>query len=136
MTISSLRGVTMEINDYTLPLYANMFRAELPVPTMAVIDGLIRYVEHRLQPGDFLYAVLTNDLYEAVGRADFRNALGLSWLVGLIYNCVPSGLWGSKEKVDAHLSGRESDPVLFKMDWGECWTPLKEHYEQKEDLVI
>lgn len=32
--------------------------------------SLARYAEHRIDPGGFLSAVLANDLYTALGRAD------------------------------------------------------------------
>ena len=35
-----------------------------------MIGGLERWIDHHIEPGDFLCAVLENDLKEACGRAD------------------------------------------------------------------
>ena len=36
-------------------------------------ESLIRYIEHRVQPGGFLIAVIKGDLFTAVGCADEQN---------------------------------------------------------------
>jgi hypothetical protein len=57
--------------------------------------AIIRYYEHGLPPGDFLTAVIENDLAEAVGRADEENVRLLKEYVMWFYNWAPSGSWGS-----------------------------------------
>ena len=42
----------------------------IPEHTKGALD---RYVDHGLEPGGFLTAVLTNDLFGAVARADSEN---------------------------------------------------------------
>lgn len=37
-------------------------------------ESLRLYIEHRIQPGGFLTSVLSNDLFDAVARADYENA--------------------------------------------------------------
>lgn len=56
-------------------------------------EGLIRcaYYGRRLA-GDFLKAVFNNDLQEAFGRADHRNAKALHNIVKWVYNVAPQGL--------------------------------------------
>ena len=71
--------------------------------------ALKRYVEDRIPTGGFLYAVLTNDLVGATGRADSENAKKLNGIVGFVYNEIPSGAWGSKEKVEKWLDRKEKD---------------------------
>ena len=69
--------------------------------------ALVRYVAHRIPPGHFLTALLSNDLLETINRADDLNvALIKPWLM-VLYNCeeIPSVCWGSKERVDDWLSG-------------------------------
>ena len=51
--------------------------------------------------GDFLRAVLSNDLMGAVGRADEYNRLTLWVIVSYVYNVLPSICHGSPEKVAA-----------------------------------
>ena len=64
-----------------------------------VIQSLERYVEHRIAPGGFLLAVLSNNLREACGRADSENRYALFDIVGYIYNELPATCWGSPERV-------------------------------------
>ena len=58
--------------------------------------------------GHFLTAVLSNNLIDAVGQADEMNLRALPAIVAYIYNEIPSGCWGSPEKVkewrDSHAS--------------------------------
>lgn len=65
------------------------------------MDALDRYVHQGIPTGGFLYAVLTNDLFEAMGRADQNNRAVLFEICQYIYNLVPSGAWGTPEKVKA-----------------------------------
>ena len=65
--------------------------------------GICRYVEYGIKPGDFLTAIIRNDLKEAVGRADEENMRNLPAYVAYFYNEVPSPAWGSKEKMEAWM---------------------------------
>lgn len=60
-------------------------------------DAIKLYVLHGIPPGSFLTAVLSNDLFEAVGRADDANQQALVGWVLFLYNYVPSGCKGSPE---------------------------------------
>jgi len=66
-------------------------------------ETLDRYVNDRIPTGGFLRAVLANDLFEAVGRADIFNQRALVQICGYIYNDIPSSCWGSYEIVDKWL---------------------------------
>lgn len=67
-----------------------------------VQDALTRYlVEGDPFTGEFLGAVLANDLFKAVDYADAESMGCLKDLVLVIYNRMPSDCWGSKEKVKA-----------------------------------
>ena len=57
-------------------------------------DSLIRYFDDRIAPGDFLSAVIDNDLKEAFGRADDINQHCLFAYMKWFYNEAPSGSWG------------------------------------------
>lgn len=65
-----------------------------------MIDGVLRYIEYGVC-GDFLQAVLQNDLAEAAGRADAVNSLHLHNYALLLYR-MPLNLWGSKAAVKEH----------------------------------
>lgn len=58
-------------------------------------EGLKRYVIDRLRPGDFLMAVIQNDLRNAVGHADSDNLPLIPLYVRWFYNVAPSRCHGS-----------------------------------------
>jgi len=66
----------------------------IPAHTLAALD---RYVKHHILPGGFLTAVLSNDLFGAIARADRENKLALSEICQYIYNELPGDCWGSKD---------------------------------------
>jgi len=74
-------------------------------------EGLIRWIEHGILPGEFLQAVLRNDLMGAVHRADGTNIENLPAYIGYLYNEAPQGCFGSPEAVKAweekHRKARE-----------------------------
>jgi hypothetical protein len=67
-------------------------------------DGYILYLLHGIPPGDFLLAVLTNNLRDACGRADNDNARALSRHVYFLYNYAPGNAWGSVDDVTRWLT--------------------------------
>ena len=68
-----------------------------------MLPAIKAYVETGCPVGDFLHAVLTNDLADACGRADDENMANIPAYIAYLWNEVPSVCWGSKEKVDAWL---------------------------------
>lgn len=68
--------------------------------TKKAIDN---YVAKGIPVGDFVQAVLENNLRGAVCHADERNLRDLVEIVKHVYNHIPSGCWGSPEKVAAWL---------------------------------
>lgn len=72
----------------------------------AQLDALKRYIDHGHLPGHFLTAVLSNDLKEAVARADGTNQALLATWVQWLYNRAPCGCWGSPENVTAWIAVR------------------------------
>jgi hypothetical protein len=61
------------------------------------------WVERGIDPGDFLMAVLRNDLMGALGKADSTNIDRLKDYGMFLYNEVPSGCFGSLENVSAWM---------------------------------
>lgn len=66
-----------------------------------MMEAILRWIQHGIEPGDFLRAVINNDLREAIGRADDDNMRNLPAIVGYFYNEAPSSCWGSPEKAQA-----------------------------------
>ncbi len=69
--------------------------------------GLIRYFENQIPPGNFLTAVLENDLMEAFGRADITNQDAMRSYVMWLYNAAPGrpNGWSSPEAIREWLAG-------------------------------
>lgn len=70
----------------------------IPSHTQGAIE---RYILNGIPPGSFLTAVLSNDLKEAVARADAENQRNLVNWVKFLYNHVPGRAWGSPAAVKA-----------------------------------
>ena len=64
-----------------------------------LMPSLRRYIDLHCPPGGFLHAVLSNDLKEAIARADEQNMGLLPILATWLYNEAPGGCWGSAERV-------------------------------------
>lgn len=63
-------------------------------------EPMINYVLYGVNPGSFLTAVLSNDLKQAVSRADTINRYCLPDYIKFLYNHVPALCWGSPEAVE------------------------------------
>jgi len=74
-----------------------------------ILESLLRYACLGIPTGGFLDAVLSNNLSEALARADQGNLLVLKEIVMFIYMELPAPCWGSPEKVDAWLKQFEVD---------------------------
>lgn len=79
-----------------------------------MMGGIERYVEHGIIPGEFLQAIICNDLQEAFRRADDENFENIAAFVGYFYNKVPASAWGSYEEMTqwsekGGLKGDEND---------------------------
>jgi len=71
-----------------------------------MLAKLQRYIDVGCPVGGFLRAVISNDLREAVGRADERNISNLPAYVVWLYNEAPSGASGSPEAYQLWLGHR------------------------------
>ena len=63
------------------------------------VDGAKRWIEDGIIPGDFLKAVIENDLTEACALADQFNLILLTKIVEWWWIEAPAACWGSPEKV-------------------------------------
>lgn len=62
-------------------------------------DAVKRYMLEGIPGGSFLTALLSNDLIGAFGRADSINAKNMRDWCWFLCNYVPTGSYGSPEKV-------------------------------------
>lgn len=69
-------------------------------------ESIRRYVIDRVRPGEFLMAVIFNDLRNAVGHADAENLQLLPLYVRWFYNRAPAACHGSPTKFVAWLSDK------------------------------
>ena len=67
------------------------------------------YVDHGQNLGGFLYAIFTNDLFKAVGKADDINMPLIQIYVAYIVNEVPYNCHGSKEIVDLWIEKKQNE---------------------------
>ena len=61
-----------------------------------ILEALQRYIEYGCQPGGFVTAVLTNNLFDAAVRADDESLKALPEIARHIYNNFPAEAWGSE----------------------------------------
>jgi hypothetical protein len=62
-------------------------------------NGIVQYIANGVIPGDFLRAVICNDLKKAVHHADDTNKVLLHLYVIFFYNYSPAPCQGSYEKM-------------------------------------
>jgi len=75
---------------------SNINYKKLPAHIQA---GVQQYVEQGIIPGDFLQAVIANNLSESFALADEINQGQMFNIVKFFYNEMPSACWKSKEKM-------------------------------------
>lgn len=71
-----------------------MFEGQYAAIPAHMQESLSRWVEEGKVPGDFLQAVIRNDLRDAFGRADAGNLPLLQIYVQWFYNVAPMGCYG------------------------------------------
>jgi len=70
------------------------------------LEGIDAYAQDRRPPGDFVRAVMENNLFSAAAHADPQNQAALFAITGYVYNEIPSNVWGSPEKVQMWLDSQ------------------------------
>lgn len=86
----------------------------------AVFRALIVYVKAGRLPGEFLQAVLRNDLFAAASRADAVSKAMLPDLCLFIYNECPAPCWGSPGHVYTWPKLNQSDRERITADLDLC----------------
>jgi len=78
-----------------------------------ILEAINQYVCYHCQTGDFLLAVLTNNLREAFARADEGNRKVLFQIISYCHNEIPGICWGTPDKVKQWIeAGEGSTPHL------------------------
>ncbi len=77
-----------------------------------ILISLYDYVNNRQQTGGFLAAVLSNDLFTAIGKADSESLAAIREIVVFIHMEVPSHCYGSEHAVCAWVNGRVLPEVI------------------------
>jgi hypothetical protein len=75
-------------------------------------EAIDAYAKDRDPLGDFLTAVMENNLKEAFQTADDDNLRDLQEIVTYVYQHVPVGAWGNPARVAAWLAGPEVAPYV------------------------
>lgn len=78
----------------------------MPADTKEQIDAYVRYSR---PVGHFLTAVLSNDLREAIARADLHNQAALVEIVKYVWRTAPFDAWGTPERVRKWLAHNENE---------------------------
>jgi len=68
-----------------------------------------QYAENGIPLGDFLTALLANDLMGALGRADEGNREDIFALCMYVHNEVPGGIHGCYEIVALHIKTKKEE---------------------------
>ena len=77
-------------------------------------EGLIEYIAARQPCGQFLTAVLSNDLKDACAYADGISTVALKQIVWFLFNFAPGKCWGSPEVVAAWLADDAPVQEIFE----------------------
>jgi len=98
-------------------------------------QALDSYLVHGILPGGFLTAVLINDLYLAIGRADVWNKHRLSEITETMIQNMPIGSYGSWQAVKEWKNDTDGIRTAWvdharKMFVKKCFTG--EHYEPEK----
>jgi hypothetical protein len=76
------------------------------VPVGYMAGAMQRYVEHGLEPGSFLMAMLSGDLYAAMGRADSQNIDNIGNWCKWIERNLPPTAYGDPRTVRAWCAAK------------------------------
>lgn len=96
-----------------------------------MMPAIKRYIEEKIAPGDFLTAVIQNNLTEACAMADDENLRNLPAYVAYFYNESPTNCWGSKKKMKAWLESG----IIPKDQIEEAKKTVCKHVYQKNSTI-
>lgn len=79
-------------------------------------EAMLAYGSHHTPTGDFVRAVLENNLRAAVNRADLGNLVTLPAIMMFAWSDLPEESWGSPERYDAWTTQSRPDDDSPKPD--------------------
>lgn len=90
-------------------------------------EALERYFLYGLEPGGFLTAMLTNNLYGAVGSADHQNIQVIPDIIKWLLTKAPVGSYGSAEAMRSWIKDSNGYRKLYteQVEKGFVWRSLK-----------
>ena len=80
------------------------------------VGGVRRYLEHGIEPGSGLRAILEGDLYAAVRRVPVAD---IGALAAWVWAALPIGCYGSRAVVDAWMVRRRAASEAARIDVAE-----------------
>lgn len=95
--------------DNPIMMFEVEFDGEYAAIPARMQASLRRYVLHGVRPGDFLQAVIANNLRAAVGHADDENLPLLKLYVQWFYNVAPPGCHGTAANMQEWMTARQQD---------------------------
>jgi hypothetical protein len=77
-------------------------------------EAIFNYLAYGYDPGGFLTAVLTNDLYRAAGISDFENKKRLAFVANFVAMNLPLACYGTAKKMRAwmELSNEDREKIM------------------------
>lgn len=93
-------------------------RNPIKPPPIDSMRSLYQYVTEGSIPGDFVMAILQNDLYGAIGNAPLLEVDGIIALTQYLLICFPIQCYGNPDKVGKWLNETKQSKM---------WKPTK-HY--------
>ncbi len=115
---------------YVLPADLTLLYSRIHVDCQMAV---IQWACFGEMPGNFIQALLRNDLAGACARADGTNISLIPVWALLMVNILPGTCWGSKEKMDIHAKRRALlEMPLDDVDWPDCWAPQVERVRVME----
>ena len=98
LTCMEVKSTRKEINNMTpVKLYPDVDYTLLP---SHIRQGMELWIEYGVPPGDFLQAVIRNDLVDSFARADEKNILEMFHIAGFMYNEAPGPCWRTAEAIE------------------------------------
>ena len=74
--------------------WGEMSRTETYVPEHTR-ESIKQWIEHGVDAGSFINALMANDLFLAISKADDRNKTSFTSIVSWIWNYAPAACYGS-----------------------------------------
>ncbi len=98
--------------------------------------GLTAYVTHKYPVGNFLRAIITNNLEQAMGYNGYEGKT-IPAYIHWLKNNAPSECWGSEEAYENWVPAEKEGIILNKSDlniviYDECEEVLRVHTEAKQ----